>query len=184
MIQVVESVVEASEAEMERWTASRWYALYTKGRHEKFLDCEFQKRRIETFLPVRKIMRHWSDRKKIIIEPLFKSYLFVRCPWKQRFEILNTKGAVCFVTSGLSHAPIEVPERDLFSMRRFAEQDIPMDPFPYLREGEKVYIKNGPFKGVEGFVVRKDSHCRLVISLDLLMQSVSVQVDEAMVEKA
>jgi transcription antitermination factor NusG len=184
MIQAVENVIEIREAEVGKWTVARWYALYTKGRHEKFLDCELQKRRIETFLPVRKVTRNWSDRKKIIEEPLFRSYLFVRYPWNRRFEILNTKGAVCFVTSGLSHEPIEVPERDLLSVRRFAEQEIPMDPFPYLKAGERVYIKCGPFKGVEGFVVRKDSHCRLVISLDLLMQSVSIQVDGAMVEKA
>ncbi len=59
-----------------------------------------------------------------------------------------------------------------------------LDPFPYLKEGAKVYIRSGAFKGVEGFIVRKDKHCRLVISLDLLMQSVSVVIDEACVELA
>jgi len=99
-----------------------------------------------------------------------------------RFNILNTKGAVCFVTTGISHEPVEVPERDLLSVKRFADEDMPLDPFPYLKMGQRVYIKNGPFKGVEGFIVRKDKHCRLVISLDLLNQSVSVQIDEACVE--
>ncbi|MCM8775352.1 MAG: hypothetical protein NC930_03240, partial [Candidatus Omnitrophica bacterium] len=98
-----------------------------------------------------------------------------------RWDILNTRGVVRFV--GRSAAdPIEVPERDLAAIRRFIEEEIRLDPFPYLKAGERVYVRAGPFKGAEGFIVRKNKHCRLVISLDLLMQSVSVEVDEAWVE--
>ena len=64
----------------EKWNLPRWYAVYTKGRHEKAFERELRKKRIETFLPVRRVVRHWSDRKKLIEEPLFKSYLFVRTP--------------------------------------------------------------------------------------------------------
>ena len=82
------------------------------------------------------------------------------------------------------HEPAQVPEAELFAIRRFMEADMVIDPFPYLKEGQRVYIRSGPFKGVEGFIVRKDTHCRLVISLDMLMQSVSVQLDQACVELA
>ena len=64
------------------------------------------------------------------------------------------------------------------------EEEIPVDPFPYLKKGQRVYVRSGPFKGVEGFIVRKDKHCRLVVSLDMLMQSVSIVIDEAEVEIA
>ncbi len=94
---------------------------------------------------------------------------------------MNTKGAVRFVGPHLSD-PVEVPERELLAVRRFIEEEIDIDPFPYLKEGERVYVRSGPFKGAEGFIVRKDNHCRLVISLDLLMQSVSIQIDQANVE--
>jgi transcription antitermination factor NusG len=184
---MIQSVTWASEAEKIRerkWDVPGWYAVYTKGRHEKFLDGELRKKQIESYLPVRKVTRNWSDRKKIIEDPLFKSYLFVKIPWRQRYRVLNTVGAVCFVTSGLSHDPIEVPEKDLEAIRRFTEEGMATDPFPYLKAGERVYIRSGPFKGVEGFVVRKDSHCRLVISLDALMQSISIRIDEACVEKS
>jgi transcription antitermination factor NusG len=167
----------------EKWALPRWFAVYTKSRHEKALEDELGKKKNETFLPVRRVVRHWSDRKKIIEDPLFKSYLFVKVFWRDRWSVLNTHGAVRFVTTGLSHGPIEVPERELLTIKNFIDGEMNVDPFPYLKEGERVYIKSGPFKGAEGFIVRKDRNCRLVISLDMLMQSVSVVIDEALIEK-
>lgn len=158
-----------------------WYALYTRSRHEKFVHQELQKKGIETFLPLRRLTRHWSDRVKEVEQPLFSGYLFVRTSLENRFEILNTRGSVRFV--GFNSQPLPVLERDLAAVRRFVEEKISMDPFPYLNEGDRVYIRSGPLKGVEGFIVRKDRHTRLVISLDLLLQSVSVAIDEALVEK-
>lgn len=172
-----------SSAEYEkRWNTARWFALYTRSRHEKLVDGELRKKGLETFLPLRSITRHWSDRNKIVQEPLFKGYLFVRLPLRDRWTILNTKGAVRFVGPHLSD-PVEVPERELLTVKQFIAEQINVDPFPYLKEGERVYVRSGPFKGAEGFIVRKDNHCRLVISLDLLMQSVSIQIDQAQVEK-
>lgn len=167
--------------ENDRWNSLSWYVLYTKGRHEKLVDRELQKKRIETFLPLRKITRRWSDRRKIITEPLFKSYLFVHFPWKDRWNVLNTTGVVRFVGSSFSD-PACIPEQELFAIQRFVENDIQIDPFPYLKQGERVYIRSGPFKGVEGFIIRKDKHSRLVISLNLLMQSISIEIDAACVE--
>lgn len=174
---------KARPEEEARWNEPRWYALYTRSRHEKLVDGELVKKGIETFLPLRKIVRNWSDRKKIIEQPLFMSYLFVRFPLKDRWTVLNTTGAVRLIGKSAAD-PIEVPEKELFTIRQFVEGEIEVDPFPYLKEGERVYIRSGPFKGAEGFIVRKDNHCRLVISLDLLMQSVSIVIDEACVEKA
>lgn len=164
----------------KKWSAVRWFALYTRSRHEKIVERELKKKGIETFLPLRKVVRQWSDRKKTIEEPLFKGYLFVRAPFTERFTILNTVGVVQYVRQGSE--PAEVPEKDLQTIRLFLEENIEIDPFPYLKTGERVYVRSGPFRGAEGFVVRKDSHCRLIISLDSLMQSVSVQIDQACVE--
>lgn len=166
--------------EEKKLSAIRWFALYTRSRHEKIVQTELAKKNIETFLPLRKITRQWSDRKKMIEEPLFKSYLFVHAPFSERFTILNTVGVVNYVRQGSE--PAEVPEKELITIRKFLEENIEIDPFPYLKEGERVYVRSGPFRGAEGFVVRKDSHCRLIISLDSLMQSVSIQIDQACVE--
>lgn len=164
-----------------KWNSPHWYALYTKSRHEKIVHGELAKKGIEAFLPLREVTRQWSDRKKVIGEPLFKGYLFVKMPLRERWTVLNTTGAVRLIGKSAAE-PVEVPERELLAVRRFLSEDIPVDPFPYLKEGERVYVRSGPFKGVEGFIVRKDKHCRLVISLDLLMQSVSIQIDQACVE--
>lgn len=174
------SLTQALDEEYRKWHVAHWYALYTKSRHEKFVHEELHKKGIETFLPVRNITRQWSDRKKLIEEPLFKGYLFVHTPLTNRLPILNTKGAVCFV--GPRSSPVVVPEAELISIRHFMESEIEVNPFPYLKEGERVYIRSGPMKGVEGFIVRKDKHCRLVISLDLMMKSISVMIDQACVE--
>ncbi len=164
------------------WNTARWFALYTRSRHEKSADHELKKRGVQTFLPLRKISRRWSDRIKLIEEPLFKGYLFVHTPLKRRWDILNTPGIVRFVGPSAAN-PLEVPQEDLEIVKRFLEEKIQVDPFPYLRVGERVYIRSGPFKGVEGFIVRKNKHCRLVLSFDVLMQSIAVEVDQACVEQ-
>ena len=163
------------------WDEARWYALHTKSRHEKFVEVELRKKGIKTFLPLRKVKRHWSDRLKEIEEPLFSGYLFVQTPLRNRLEVLKTRGSVRLL--GFNSLPTPVSEKDLKAVRHFIEQEIAIDPYPYLAEGNRVYTRSGRFKGVEGFIVRKDKQMRLVISLDLLMQSISVKLDEALVEK-
>ena len=160
---------------------ARWYALYTRGRHEKLVHRELQKKRIETFLPLRIHKRHWSDRVKIVEEPLFKSYLFFHIPIQQKLAVLNTVGAVSLV-GARNRAPVPLPDPEIEALRRFVQEEVAMDPFPYLKEGRRVCIRSGPFKGIQGFVVRKNQQCRLVISLDMLMQSVSVELDSSEIE--
>jgi len=157
-----------------------WYALYTRSRHEKLVEETLGRKGIETFLPLRKIKRKWSDRSKIIHEPLFKGYLFVQMKLEQRLQVLQAKGVVRLI--GTRAEPVPVPERDLIAIRAFIEDEIPIDPYPYLKEGERVVVKNGKFRGVEGFLVCKKNQHRLIISLDLLQQSCSIEIDAANVE--
>lgn len=160
-----------------------WYALYTRSRHEKLIESELGKRKIESFLPLRKIKRRWSDRTKVIEEPLFKSYIFVRTelPHKKT-DILKIKGAVKFVSAGIS--PVSIEENIIQSLRNVVQQNIAVDPFPYLEKGDRVIIKSGPFKDTEGFIVRKDDKkCRIVISISAIKSSVAVEIDAYLVEK-
>ena len=170
------------EAVARKGISKQWHALYTRSRHEKIVDGELRKRGFETFLPVRKLKRRWSDRTKIIEEPLFQSYVFVCIPMQDRWPVLNTFGAVSFVHFG-PNLPAVIPDKDIAALRCFMQENILMDPFPYLKEGRRVYIRSGPFKGIEGFIVQKNRQCRLVISLDKLMQSVSIEIDSAAIEQ-
>lgn len=159
-----------------------WLALYTKGRHEKFIYNQLIRKRIEAFLPTRTIKRRWSDRTVSIEEPLFKSYLFVRTAYPETGEVLRTQGAVKFVS--VQGAPIPINEKVIASIKSFMVHDMAVDPFPYLMTGDRVIVCQGIFKGIEGFISRKDSkRCRLVISIDALMASVSVEIDSGLVEK-
>ena len=167
-------------AEDDLFVRPAWYALHTRSRHEKVAEDLLTRKKMETFLPLRNIKRRWSDRVKEISEPLFKGYLFVRAPLVRRVEILQTKGVVRFI--GFGRVPSPVPENDLIALRRFIDEDIAVDPFPYLKEGERVVIRSGPFRGVQGFLVCKKNTFRLVISLDLITQSASIEIDSAAVD--
>jgi len=160
-----------------------WYALYTKSRHEKLISGELIKRSIESFLPLRKIKRRWSDRIKTIEEPLFKSYLFVKTEFPDhKTDILKIKGAVKFVCAGAN--PIPIDEKVIQSLQNLISHDIAIDPFPYLEKGDRVVIKSGPFKNTEGFIVRKDEKkCRIVISIAAIKSSVAIEIDAYLVDK-
>jgi len=160
----------------------RWYALYTRGRHEKSIDAELKKSRIESFLPLRKIKRRWSDRTVFIEEPLFKSYLFVKTDLLQISTVLRAQGAVRFV--GSQGRPVVVEDDVITSLKTILLNEMNVDPFPYLAAGDRVYVRSGVFKGVEGYVVRKlDKKCRLIISITAIMASVSVEIDACLIEK-
>lgn len=161
---------------------SAWYALYTKSRHEKFIGEELTKRRIESFLPTRKVKRRWSDRTVAIEEPLFKSYIFVKTDLSRKLDVLKVKGAVRFVSAGTD--PIAIDENAIRSIRNIVDREIAIDPFPYLEEGQKVCIKEGLFKDTEGYIVRKDEkRCRLIVSIDAIRSSVSIEIDSCLAEK-
>lgn len=162
----------------------QWYALYTRSRHEKFIEAELGKRSIEAFLPTRKVKRRWSDRTVTIEEPLFKSYIFVKTDFMtNRLDVLKIKGAVKFVSAGVN--PISVEDSVVDSLKRIIQFEIPIDPFPYLDKGDRVCVKSGPFAGTEGYIVQKDNKkCQLVISISAIKSSISVKIDSYLVEKA
>ena len=160
----------------------KWYALYTKSRHEKFIYAEMQKKKIEAFLPLRFIKKRWSDRTVTIEEPLFKGYLFIKANQLTFSDIIRTKGAVKLVAAGA--APVSIHESVIASLKNVIQPNIIVDPFPYLKQGDRVYVKSGLFKGTEGFVFRKnDKKCRLIISVDAIGASISVELDSCLVEK-
>jgi transcription elongation factor/antiterminator RfaH len=158
-----------------------WYALYTRPRHEKRVLEELTRRKVESFLPTYKVRRRWSDRYKIIEEPLFKNYLFVYIDHDTRLhDILRHHGAVSFVS--FNGIPAVIPEAEIASIRRLVESELPYNPHPFLKVGRKVRVKSGPLVGCEGILTRKRGLARLVLSINLLQQSVVAEVDADTVE--
>jgi transcription antitermination factor NusG len=147
-----------------------WYALYTRPRHEKQLFDELTNRGIEAFLPTYKIRRRWSDRYKVVEEPLFKNYLFVRIKFDRYHETLRPYGAVSFVM--IDGLPAEIPDNEVEAIRRLVSSDLPYNPYPYLKVGRRVRVTSGPLEGCEGVLTRKKGLTRLVLSVHMLQQSV------------
>ncbi len=154
--------------------SAQWYAIYTKSRHEKLIETELLKKGIEAFTPKVTIKSRWSDRTKLIEEPVFKSYCFARFSINDsstRNIILSQKGVVSIVRFNDKYVPLE--DSVISSLRILIENNLKLDLCPYLKEGDKVIIRRGSLKGVEGYIVEKrDKNTALVISIDAIASSV------------
>lgn len=152
----------------------KWYALYTKARHEKLVEAELLKKKIEAFTPKVTIKSKWSDRTKLIEEPVFKSYCFARFSINNpnsRKEILSQKGVVSIVHFNDRYVTVE--DSVISSLKTLVKNELKFDPCPYLKEGDKVVIRKGRLKGVEGYILEKrDTNTVLVISIDAIASSV------------
>jgi transcription antitermination factor NusG len=158
----------------------QWFALYTTPCHEKRVADHLSYREIEVFLPLYRTVHRWRNRCLRQLEcPLFPSYLFVRLPWLQRWRALAVPGVLSMV--GSERKPSPLPEFEIESLRTGLHLRS-FEPYPYLVVGEKARIKSGALAGMEGVLLRKKSSCRVVITLDLIRQSVAVEVDAADVE--
>jgi len=136
---------------------------------------QLEQKQIEAFLPTIMRWSHWKDRKKQIDWPLFPGYCFARFNLRERLAILKCTGVVNIVSFEGDPAPI--PEHEIDGIRVLIGSELAYDPCPMIREGMMVEVTHGPLKGVVGRLLRKGAHARLVLSVDLIGQAVSVEVD-------
>ena len=154
-----------------------WYAVWTRSRHEKLVREQLAEKHVEVFLPTITKWSRWKDRKKQIEWPLFPSYCFARFVGDERLAVLKCEGVVRII--GSEGRPSPIPSQEIESIRQLVDSELAFDPCPLIKEGMMVEVKAGPLKGVVGRLVRKGSHARLVLSVDLIGQAVSVEVDAA-----
>ncbi len=154
-----------------------WFAIWTRSRHEQVVREQLERKGYEAFLPTITRWSRWKDRKKKIDWPLFPGYCFVRFDGADRLGVLKCAGVVNIVSFNGEIAPI--PEQEIDGIRRLVTSDLQYDPCPLIREGMMVEVVHGPLKGVVGRLVRKGPHARLVLSVDLIGQAVSVEIDAA-----
>ena len=154
-----------------------WYAVWTRSRHEQVVRQQLEQHHLEAFLPTITRWSRWKDRKKKIKWPLFPSYCFARFDAAERVRVLKCSGVVNIVSFDDKITPI--PDSELEGIRTLVESDFQYDPCPLIRQGMMVEVVHGPLRGVIGRLVRKGSHARLVLSVDLIGQAVSVEVDAA-----
>ncbi len=156
----------------------RWYAVRTRSRHEKRVHVQLADRPgIEVFLPLRERRSRWKDRVKRIQEPLFPGYCFASFRHPDRLRVLKVAGVVGLVGPGAEPEPI--PDSEIEAIRTLAGSRLSYEPFPFLAEGMAVEVIRGPLMGVRGRLLRKDREYRVVLSVTLIRQSVSVEIDAA-----
>ncbi|HVB33522.1 MAG TPA: UpxY family transcription antiterminator [Patescibacteria group bacterium] len=157
-----------------------WYALCTRHQHEKNVAGSLSSRGFEVFLPLHEEIRSWSDRRKRLHLPLFSCYVFVRSSLDRKMDILVTSGVHAFVSFDGNPAPI--PHSEIEDLRRVI-QAARIEPHPFLRYGDWVRVKSGPFEGIEGFLVRRKRQARLVLSVEMLEKSVAMEIDAVLTER-
>ena len=138
---------------------------------------QIERKNFDAFLPTITRWSRWKDRKKKIDWPLFPGYCFARFNEEQSLAILKCTGVVNIVS--FEGKPARIPEHEIDGIRRLLQSDLQFDPCPLIREGMMVEVKHGVLKGVIGRLIRKGAHARLVLSVDLIGQGVSVEVDAA-----
>jgi len=154
----------------------QWFAVSTTPRHEKRVAQHFELRRLDCFLPLYRAQRRWNDGSRVDLDlPLFPGYLFVRIGKRERVRVLEVPGVLSLV-AGTGGEPAPLDECDIDALRSGIRQRR-AEPHPLLRVGQKARIRCGALAGMEGFVVRLKSGLRVVLTLELIMQSVAVEVD-------
>jgi transcription antitermination factor NusG len=156
-------------------TVPAWYALRTRSRHEKRVHDQLAAQNIESFLPLIERWRQWKDRRKLVAFPLFPGYCFARFASGQRIAVLRASGVVQIV--GNREGPLPIPDDEIASIQRLVTSTLPYDPHPYLETGMRVEVVRGPLAGLQGILVRKGSRARFVISVNLIQQAASVELD-------
>lgn len=158
----------------------KWCVLYTRHQHEKVVADTLSAKGFEVFLPLYESVRRWKDRQKQLSLPLFPCYVFVRSEYGRQLHVVSTPGVHMILSYGERVAVI--PDSEITAVRKSLEGSLPVQPHPYLKYGERVRVTRGSLFGVEGVLVRKKNLCRLVLSVEMLARSVSVEIDISDVE--
>jgi transcription antitermination factor NusG len=149
-----------------------WFAVFTTPRHEKRIESHFGLRRIENFLPLYEKQRQWKDGSKGTLHlPLFSNYIFARIGWDQRVAVLKVPGVISIVGRGME------PVADAYI--HFLREGLRLgkiEPHPYVAIGTRIRIRSGVMSGMEGVLLRKKNNFRVVLTLEMIMKSVTVEV--------
>jgi transcription antitermination factor NusG len=157
-----------------------WYAVYTRSRHEKSVAEQLVHKSVDHFLPLYESVRKWKNGNFKVRLPLFPGYLFVHIPLQDRLQVLQVPGVVQLVSSG--GVPLALPQAEIETIRDALTKGLQAHPHPYLKVGSKVRVSSGPLQGLHGILLRKKGKLRLVVSVDLIMRSISIDLDASEVE--
>ena len=159
----------------------KWYPVYTRSRAEKKAYQELTRKNITAYLPLKKELKYWSDRKKIVTEPLIKSYLFVYVSAREQAEVLMTNGIARFLYFSGQIASMHA--KQIENLKLLLATDDDLEVFNYeVKVGEKVRIKAGPFKDMIAELVSLHNKKRLILRLENLGFAININTSMAFIE--
>ena len=155
---------------------AHWYAVRTRSRHEKVVATQLRSLEVEIFLPLVNRIHRWSDRQKQVALPLFPGYAFARLVYAsdQRLRVIRSHGVVGFV--GPRGAATPIPDSQIEGVRTLLSQDVPFKNHGFLRAGQRIRIRGGSLDGVEGILLEQKKARTLVISIEPIQRSISIDL--------
>ncbi len=151
-----------------------WFALRVRPNYEKPVAAALRGKGFHEFLPLVRTRRQWSDRVKVMDLPLFPGYLFCRLVLEERMPLLTTPGFLYLVGVGKNPEPVD--EGEIAAIQSVLRSGVAVTPWPALVVGQKVRLKHGPLRGLEGVLTRIANQHRMYVSVTLLKRSISVEV--------
>jgi transcription antitermination factor NusG len=160
----------------------RWFAVWTRSRHEKAAAALLQSVGVQHYLPLKSELRLWSDRKRTVSVPLFSGYLFVRMNPSNdsRLQLLKIPGIAGLVGNG--EGPLPIPDQEIEDIRTVLAGRVEYTVMPTLGEGDRVRVVRGPLAGVQGRLLQSNSMSRLMISIEMIHKSIAVSLSREDVE--
>ena len=160
-----------------------WFALYTRSRAEKKVYTGLIRRNINAFLPMRKVLRQWSDRKKMVDAPLFNSYIFVNITEKEHLPALQVEGVVRFVSFEGKAVPI--PPQQIEAIKAYLGEGAPEynESELSLQVGVNIEITRGPMMGLNGILITLHGKHRVKIEIECVGQSLIIDLPRTSLRK-
>ena len=160
-----------------------WYAVYTKPRYEKKLTSYLNDKGIEAYLPLRKTLRQWSDRKKLVEIPLMSSYVFVNVIPNQYYDVLNTPGAVKYIWFG--GKPAVIPAKQIETLKLITSTNLEIECVSgTISKGSHIKVISGPLKDLTGELLNYAGKNKVIVRIDhldkVLMLTISPQLLETL----
>ena len=160
---------------------AHWYAVYTKPRSEKKLADRLKGQGIEAYLPLRRTLRQWSDRKKMVDEPLISSYVFVRIFQEHYFTVLNTPGAVKYIW--FCGKPAAIPETQIDTLKLILGHEPEIDCISAgLLKGTRVKVASGPLKQLTGELISYAGKHKVMVRIDHLEKALLLTISPHLLE--
>ncbi len=158
-----------------------WYAIYTRSRAEKKVARQLEEMGIEVYLPLEKTLRQWSDRKKIVYMPLFKSYVFVRVNNKESYYAIQVFGAVCYVC--IQHSRVAIPDSQIEAIKTYLGELTIDEPISYLQVGNHVEVIYGVLKGLKGKLISTRNQRKIVVQIAGINQNLTLTLPSTLLRK-